>query len=287
MNSTPKYIFSGHESFPCKTLWLKKGYEFVRKHGDWNDAGSVVKLGVGKNMVASIRYWMRAFGLTENDKLTEIADYIFSENNGKDPFVEDLGTLWLLHYLIVSTGEATLYKLFFMRFQRERITFEREHVVAFVRRTMAEVGKQKIYNENTVRKDIGVLLQNYVQPHKAQSMEDYSNLLIDLDLIRQLTDGRQYAFNADGKRQLPADILLFAIIRGKGKDNSVDYDTLQNIGNIFCLSDIELIDILLALQTKYPDILRYSDTAGLRQVQFLKQVDPFQSLTHYYDDKKI
>lgn len=24
-----KYTFSGHESFPCKTLWLKKGYDFV------------------------------------------------------------------------------------------------------------------------------------------------------------------------------------------------------------------------------------------------------------------
>ena len=24
-----KYTFSGHESFPCKSLWLKKGYDFV------------------------------------------------------------------------------------------------------------------------------------------------------------------------------------------------------------------------------------------------------------------
>ena len=24
-----KYCFSGHESFPCKSLWLKKGYDFV------------------------------------------------------------------------------------------------------------------------------------------------------------------------------------------------------------------------------------------------------------------
>ena len=23
------YKFSGHESFPCKSLWLKKGYDFV------------------------------------------------------------------------------------------------------------------------------------------------------------------------------------------------------------------------------------------------------------------
>lgn len=287
MSDTMKYVFSGHESFPCKTLWLKKGYDFVRERGDWNEADSVVKLGVGKNMVASIRYWLRAFGLTEDDALTEIADYIFCADDGRDPYIEDLGTLWLLHYLIVSTGEASLYKLFFTRFQRERITFEREHVVAFVKRTMAEGGKQKMYNENTVKKDVGVLLQSYVQPQKVQSMEDYSALLIDLDLIRQSADGKQYTFNEEGKRQLPVDVLLFAITRERGKDSSVDYDTLQRIGNIFCLNDMELIAKLVELQTRYPDVLRYSDTAGLRQVQFLKQASPLQVLKHYYDDEKF
>lgn len=279
MSTTIKYIFSGHESFPCKTLWLKKGYDFVKEHGNWNDADSVVKLGVGKNMVASIRYWMRAFGLLENDKLTDIADYIFDSNKGQDPFVEDLGTLWLLHYLLVSTGEATLYQLLFRNFQRERLTFERDHIVAFVKRCMIEDDKLKTYNENTVKKDVGVLLQNYVQPQKAQSMEDYSSLLIDLDLIRLSTDGKQYTFNIEGKRQLPLAILLYAISREKGDDSSVDYDILQTIGNMFCLNDMELITMLMAIQAKYPDLLRYSDTAGLRQVQFLKPITSSQVLT--------
>ncbi len=287
MSNITKYTFSGHESFPCKTLWLKKGYDFVKEHGNWNDADSVVKLGVGKNMVASIRYWMRAFGLTQNDVLADIANYIFDSDNGKDPFIEDLGTLWLLHYLLVSTGEATLYKLLFTRFQRERLTFEREHLVSFVKRTMTEDGRLKTYNENTVKKDVGVLLQNYVQPQKPQSMEDYSSLLIDLDLIRQSQDGKQYTFNVEGKRQLPLVILLFAIVNEKGDDNSVDYDTLQTIGNMLCLNDMELINMLMALQVKYPDLLRYSDTAGLRQVQFLKNVSSEQVLTYYYDDEKV
>lgn len=287
MDHTLKYTFSGHESFPCKTLWLKKGYDFVKGHGNWNDADSVVKLGVGKNMVASIRYWMRAFGLTENDKLTVFADYIFDTANGKDPYIEDLGTLWFLHYMLVSTGEATLYQLLFTRFQRERLTFDREHLVAYVKRIMTEGGKLKIYNENTVKKDVGVLLLNYVQPQEVQSMEDYSSLLIDLDLIRISTDGKQYTFNIEGKRHLPLNVLLFAISREKGKDDSVGYDTLQTIGNMFCLNDVELITMLIELQIKYPELLRYSDTAGLRQVQFLKTVSPNQLLTYYYDDKEL
>ncbi len=55
------YKFSGYESFPCKSLWLKKGYDFVIGGNDFNSSYAVITLGVGKNMVASIRFWLRAF----------------------------------------------------------------------------------------------------------------------------------------------------------------------------------------------------------------------------------
>ena len=42
-----KYTFSGHESFPCKSLWLKKGYDFVIQEKDFNSPNAVVDLGVG------------------------------------------------------------------------------------------------------------------------------------------------------------------------------------------------------------------------------------------------
>ena len=286
MPSIERYVFSGHESFPCKTLWLKKGYDFILGNNNFNAADAVVKLGVGKNMVASIRYWMKSFGLLKEGGLAEVAGLVFADNIGMDPYVEDLGTLWLLHYLLISSREATLYNLLFTRFQRERRIFERQHIVSFVKRYMAENGKLKNYNENTVKKDVAVLLQNYVQPMKAQAMEDYSTLLIDLDLVRT-TDGKQYIFNQEGKRRLPPDILMYAIIEEKKADNSIDYDTLQNIGLMFCLNDMELIADLLLLQERYPDVIRYSDTAGLRQVQFLRSVESLNVLRHYYQNEKF
>lgn len=286
MSTIERYVFSGHESFPCKTLWFKKGYDFFDGDNNFNAADAVVRLGVGKNMVASIRYWMKAFGLVRHDRLTEVAKFIFADGTGADPYIEDLGTLWLLHYLLVSTREATLYNLLFTSFQRERRVFERQHVISFVKRNMAENGKLKLYNENTVKKDVAVLLQNYVRPMNAQAMEDYSMLLIDLDLIGT-ADGRQYMFNQDGKRRLPPDILMYAIIEEKGADGSVDYGTLQNIGLMFCLSDMELIAALLLLQDRYSDIIRYSDTAGLRQVQFLKRLEPMDVLRRYYQNEKF
>ena len=79
-----KYTLSGHESFPCKTLWLTKGYNFMMNGGNFNASDAVIALGVGKNMVSSIRYWLKVFGLSEQDKSTDIANYLFDEDKGVD-----------------------------------------------------------------------------------------------------------------------------------------------------------------------------------------------------------
>lgn len=279
--SSKRYTFSGHESFTCKTLWLKKGYDFINKDYNFNAPDAVVQLGVGKNMVASIRYWMRAFGMTKNDELTTLATYLLDTENGKDPFIEDLGTLWLLHFMLVSCEEATLYNWLFVRLQKERKIFDRQNVVSFVHRLMVEDGKQSIYNENTVKKDIGVLLQNYVLPQKSKALDDYSALLIDLDLIRT-TDGKTYVFNIEGKRQIPWEIFLYAIINMKGKDNTVSYDLLQDIGLMFCMNDMEVIDMCKAIESHKRNNVRYSDTAGIRQLQFIDELNSEDILNEYY-----
>lgn len=289
--NTYTFKFSGHESFPCKTLWLKKGYDFVDEGKDFNAPDSVVELGVGKNMVASIRYWIKAFGLNNESKTNWISKYIFDSKIGKDPYVEDLGTLWLLHFLLISTGEASLYKMFFVDFQKERRIFDRTQVINFVKRKMIDAGKDNLYNENTVKKDIGVLLSNYCLPRNPQSNEDFSTLLMDLDLIRQSDkntddDNKQtkYFFNIEGKRQIMPEIFLFAILSTKeDSDNSIPYDTLHELGLIFCMTDLEVIDMLKVLSEKYSDSLTYSDVAGVRQLQFTKQMEGQQVLDIYYE----
>ncbi len=46
MQDKTRYTFSGHESFYCKSLWLKKGYDFVSANKNFNNPGAVVDLGV-------------------------------------------------------------------------------------------------------------------------------------------------------------------------------------------------------------------------------------------------
>lgn len=284
---TIKYVFSGHESFSCKSLWLKKGYDFVCKGKSFNAPDAVIELGVGKNMVSSIRYWLRVFGITANDQPTAVGDYLFDGTSGKDPYIEDLGTLWLLHFLLVFSGEATIYNWLFLRIQKERKVFDRQQLQNAIHRYMIEAGKAKIYNPNTTRKDIGVLLQNYVQPLKAHSFEEYSSLLIDLELLRTADDGKSYAFNIEGKRALAPEIFLYAILKVKGEEQTVSYDTLQDLGLIFCMNDMETIQKMWDVAQLFPDEVHYSDVAGIRQLQFTKPLDPQEVLDKYYGNQEV
>ena len=280
-----KYTFSGHESFPCKSLWLKKGYDFVVAGNDFNSPEAVIGLGVGKNMVASIRFWLRAFGLIENDQPTALANYLFNDQDGKDKYLEDIATLWLLHFNLVFSEEATLYNMFFCGVQRERTHFERDQVLTYVKLRMVEAGKPTLFNPNTVKKDIAVLLQNYTLPRKPQSNEDYSSLLIDLDLIRQNSESKSYYFNVDGKRQVTKDIFLYGLLKLKELegDNTISFDTIQEkVGLVFCMPDFETMEMLKQLASQYSQYFVYSDVAGIKQVQFTKDLDVKQVLDNYY-----
>lgn len=275
------YKFSGHESFPCKSLWLKKGYDYEKNNGDFNDPLAVVELGVGKNMVGSIRFWYNAFGLNRESKTRWIADFLYGEQ-GRDPYMEDEGTLWLLHYLLISTGEATLYQWFFADFQRKKKQFKKTDVVSYVKARMLDAGKLSLFNENTVGKDVGVLLQNYCAPRSAKNNEDYSSLLLDLNLLA--VEGKDdYTFSEDGRAQLPPEIFFFTVLMEKGTDSSVTFDdTLKRVGLIYCMTELDIINYLKDIAEKYSDIVVYSDIAGVRQLLFIKEVEPVEILRRYY-----
>lgn len=281
--SYSKYVFSGHESFPCKFLWLKKGYDFAVQGRDFNSPEAVINLGVGKNMVAAIRYWLRVFGICENDQPTWLGNYLFNDNNGKDKYLEDVASLWLLHFNLVYRNEATLYNWFFTDFQRGRKPFSRDNLITYVKRRMVGDGKEKQFNANTVKRDVSVLLQNYCMPRKIQSHEDYSSLLLDLHLLLYNDETREYVINIGGKASVIPEIFLNGLLVIKGKDNSIPFDLLQELGLIFCMTDLETIDMLLLLSERYSDVLHYSDVAGIRQVQMIKQVEPHDILSHYYE----
>lgn len=287
-----KYSFSGHESFYCKSIWLKKGFDFVSDDRNFNSPDSVLHLGVGKNMVSSIRFWLRAFGMIEEDELTEMASYIFDSESGKDPYIEDLRTTWLLHYLIIASDTASIYKLLFIDFQREHSgEFTREQLHLFLKRKTSESDFPSVYNENTIKRDIGVLLQNYSMPKQDRPNEDFSAVFIDLSLIKESekddyssrqSNVKSYHFNIKGKMSVASDLFLYAILDSNENEQIISFESLLDLALIFCMSKTELVDVLTEITRNYPDYLRYSDDAGIKQLFILKEIDKKEVLEQYY-----
>ena len=62
----PRYSFSGHQTFPFRYAWLHKGVRAVDEDPEvFMRPNALVGLGVGKNMVASIRFWCEALDLID------------------------------------------------------------------------------------------------------------------------------------------------------------------------------------------------------------------------------
>jgi hypothetical protein len=193
-----RYTFSGHDSFQCRLLWLKKGFDFVEQGHSFNKEDAVVRLGVGKNMVSSIRYWLHAFNIIDSEEsLTEFGLKLFHDDNGYDPYLEDDGSLWLLHYQLVKTGHASIYNIIFNEFRKEKLLFNRDSFLFYLRRR-SEVDHSLSFNENTIFDDFVVFTKMYQSSNNtSRDVEDsFSGILSEIDILKTVGSGKdeQYQF---------------------------------------------------------------------------------------------
>jgi hypothetical protein len=290
--------FSGHETFTFRHGWLKKGVDaasldpafFARER-------ALIDLGVGKNMVSSIRHWCLAAGLIEESRehrgqfvVTEIGRRIFA-NVGLDPYLEDPGTLWLIHWMIASNfkGATTWFWMFSnwngVEFTRERIAYEIQ--------SWLEKHGYKPISENTLKRDIDCFVHTYVHSRNAKSsvIEDTLDCpLVDLRLISELADGKTYQFQRGPQVSLPNEIFLFALaefwnVYG-GNAKSIAFEKIAydpgSPGRIFKLDEDSLAGRLESIAQDTRGGFTYDETAGLKQVYKHKEVDLFKMLERYY-----
>ena len=278
-------IFSGHESFSCKSHWLKRGYDFVRGENNFNDDDAVVRLGVGKNMVASIKFWLKAIGLLKDFGPDPIADHLFDDENGKDPYLEDIGTLWLLHFMLIYTDYATIYKTTFVDYHRQRNIVEKSKLQNYIKHAcFDEAGYKNLYNDNTVKRDIGVMLHNYCVKNGGNvNVEDSNSLFAPLNLVCEV-DKDTYRFNYDTRSDVPSLIFLYALLVQFKDRSSISFEDIAELALIFCLTNNDLLNIINHLCDLYPSEIVFSDVAGIKELQFRATLNSNKVLDRYYEE---
>jgi hypothetical protein len=267
-----KYIFSGHESFHCRQLWLKKGYDYITEDRSFTDSDAVVTLGVGKNMVTSIKFWLKAFNLLDTDeRLSALADFLFVPG-GFDPFLEDDQSLWMLHYQLIKTNFSSIYSLIFNEFRKEKMEFTKEQFQTFALRKIDNV------NLKTVADDFDVFKKMYLNKSEDGkiSEDSFLGLLADLQLLKLKHKGTYY-INQSERPTLSPKVLLYSILDNERYGYSVSLQSLENDedspGSIFALSRQDLLDKIEVLVATH-DWINYNDQAGVKELQFKHKPEP-------------
>jgi hypothetical protein len=296
------YSFSGHESFPFRYPWLKKGFDAVAADGEaFLRDEAMTSLGVGKNMVRSIRHWCLAASVIAEKRQgtgdrrgslqpTELGSLLLGDG-GLDPFLEDPASLWLLHWQIASNrARATTWYWTFCHFHEPE--FSREVLASALLKWVQTLGLKKVA-ASSVERDVDCFLRTYVAPrHRRPAViEDSLDCpLVELNLIRLAADGQTYYFQRGSQDGLPDGVLLYATLRfWKRFADRSETLSLQDLarlpgspGRLFKLDEASLAARYEQAERWTGGKLSYDETAGLRQLYRRDQVDPLEVLEQTY-----
>ena len=287
--------FGRHGTFALRYGWLTKGFSALqRKSTIFTDDDATVELGVGKNMVASIRFWLRACKIIDrNNEATSVGKMLF-DKGGYDSFLEDEATVWLLHWLLVNNvTEATAIYWFFNKFHKPVFTTEEltTSLSDFVRDSRFE-GKKP--SESTIKNDVSLLTRMYSlsKPVGRAPLEDsLDSPMASLGLLIRATDNKNFLAKAESRDSLPPLILGYAILSlMKYREiKSIPLDDLMYarddftaVGAVFRLSENALIKKIEDLVKLSPGMFEIRDTAGIYQLYLLQETAPEEMLHKHY-----
>jgi len=297
-----KTAFGRHETFALRFGWLPKGFRALINHkGDkdlFTQEYATVELGVGKNMVSSIRYWLRACQLVDAEQPTPtpLGTLIFGKE-GFDPFLEDEATIWLIHWLLATNAElATSWYWFFNRFHKPEFTSE-ELATALIDFTKEHIIDGKKPSVSTLKNDAQLLHRMYTQSkgNTRMALEDaLDSPLSLLRLVSQSSGGRRYISRPEARPSLPLAVLGFAVAQ-IFLDRNVKSLPIEELmysrdgysapGAVFRMTETDLITKLEKLINHIPGTFAIRDTAGIHNLFLLKDdLNPLDLLEQHYSE---
>jgi Protein of unknown function (DUF4007) len=280
-----KPMFSGHETFPLRQLWLRKAFCEVERHGKHAPKGvfsnddAIERFGVGKNMVSSIRHWALACDVIRECKDIEgfepgdIGSLLFG-SHACDPYLERDATIWLVHWLLAGRAKrsATWYVVFnYLQSQ----SFQPKDIVSLIDEYTK--ANKSVRSDTTLTRDVEVCLRCYTSVALTNATEDSAEpLLSDLGLLS--SSDSTYHFNRGPQHSLPDGVFAFALLdfwkRWEQTTNTSQTTLSFNMiaheygspGRVFKLDEDSVSDRLSKIADITRNYLAWTDSSGVRQV---------------------
>lgn len=250
-------------------------------------------LGIGANMVKALRYWLMATKLTcepktgkKNQSLTDLGQIIY--NN--DPYMEEIGSIWLVHYMLSTNEEdATAWYIFFNEFNKTEFTVDDFHssIVKYIRMK----DDANMPSDRAIEDDFSCIVSTYVprsklNPTKIQPESNIDCPLGELGLVDVLNKRDGIYKKTSPKADMIPSLILLAAIIDNAEGKQIRITSLQNdkcsIGRVFNLDSITLINSLYKLETLgYINVIR---TAGLDVIDIRTDMTFIDCVQAYYNE---
>jgi hypothetical protein len=289
--------FAGHETFPLRLLWLKKAHDAVSEDGPlkrtFQEQSAIARFGVGKNMVLSMRHWAVASGMLESEKggyrPSEIAKLLF-DKDGLDPFLESSATLWLIHAALA--GAPVPCTTFYFAFNLlNQAVFDREGL----NEALLELarGRSLRATAETLKRDVEVFLRSYVSRGPDGGEDASEPLLAELGLVRESRLSGQFEFVRGPQPTLPDAIFAVHLARHWRRLGEPPTLTAEGLayapggpGRVFKMDEDSVVTRLMRIAEVTQDAMVWTDTAGLRQVNFLRPLAEIETLRQAYPARR-
>lgn len=287
--------FGAHQTFHLRDSWLHKGLKAIAADPQalHHDQASE-KLGMGKNMVEALRYWLEATQVAVRDEdglcITEEASLMME----RDPYFELDGTLQFIHYLLVSNEEsATVWQWFFNKFSVSE--FDADSVNVYLQSYIDSNTDRKI-NPNTLAKDVTCLLRMYKNEEFDPKKDPETNNPSPFGRFRWL----DFVENKFIKREINSteidpQIFVFALyffwvdeLQEVESISLEDIATRENSpGLAFGLSIDQCAQMIETINRLYPNkYLNFNKTGGYFIVNLIKR-NVKGALEDYYNENQL
>lgn len=295
-----KVKLKGNESFNFREGWLRKGMRCVKEDGFLFSKDNVMEqLGVGSKMVKSIRYWLQATGLCEEQyrnsgrARAQVITADFGEIiQERDPYFDDIFTLFLLHYHIVANEVLCMpWHIFFNEYEGQ--DFTKENMISVCKELLVKKLEEGCsFSEKSFEDDCSSIIRMYMNSGNDEDPEEsLACPLAALGLLQKSQRNKNaYSKSMPSRESLDKLAVLYVITCNLPKDkNSVSIDDLlnapNNIGRVFNLSRVAINNYLD--QLRIAGYLTINRTAGLDMVYVESPMKPQDIMTEYYSKAQV
>lgn len=292
--------FRAHDTFFIRKGWISKGMRYVDKtNGEVfisKTENPMDVLGIGANMVKSLRYWLQAIGITEEPKagkriqtFTPFGRIVYEH----DKYIEEIGTLYLLHYQLVKNFSlATSWFFFFNDFSL--LDFTKDDFTLQITNYIKMRDNASVVAARSIDDDFSCIINTYVPRYKTMPSKISAENNIDcplgelglIDILKKDRNNVIYKKTTPSAASFNPWVVLSVIYDNAKGRKEIGLNELltaeNNIGKVFNLDSITMLDVLrMAERTGELKIIR---TAGLDVINLAHDYCFEECVNKYYDD---